>query len=157
VFNVEVDPKAIEAAANEEPPLYEPTDVVKPPQISEDPNSTAEKSSAPQWHEGLVVEEDAEEEARAAATSQQQQQQQGQSNIWPTLEEPENHQEPKEMGGGVDYPEPSMDDFFHEHDSTPVVVEPSAEPEMPSISLVPKKSNAKSKRPKFRSAARKRK
>jgi hypothetical protein len=73
VFNVVVDPKAIKAAANEEPPLYETTDVVKPPQDREDPNSTAEKPSEPLWQEGqVVVEEDAEEEARAAATQQQQ-------------------------------------------------------------------------------------
>jgi hypothetical protein len=161
VFNVEVDPKAIEAIANEEPPLYEPTDVVEPPQYNDDPKSAAQKSSEPLWpdEEQVVVEEDAEEEARAAASSSQQQQQ-GQANVWPTVEEPENHQEPNEIAG-VDYPEPSMDDFFfNEHDPTqdePALVEPPAEPEMESISLVPKKSNAKSKRPKFRSAARKRK
>jgi hypothetical protein len=154
VFNGEVDPKAIEAAANEEPPAYEPTDV-EPKETERTDKIVGKNASQDQWEE--VVEEDADEEARAAAatsTSSQLQQ-----SMWPTNEE---EKEPHEYEQ-IDFPEPSMEDFFQEHeDDTPVppsVVEPPPEEEATavSISLVPKKTNAKSKRPKFRSVSRKRK
>jgi hypothetical protein len=153
VFNVEVDPKAIEAAANDEPPVYEPTDVE--PKEAEGADKIVRKNgSQDQWEE--VVEEDADEEARAAAAESKASQLQ---SIWPTNEaekEPHQHEQ-------MDFPEPSMEDFFHEQEGdTPVPPSsdeppPEGEATAVSISLVPKKTNAKSKKPKFRSVSRKRK
>ncbi len=66
VFNGEVDPKAIEAAANEEPPAYEPTNV-EPKETERTDKIVGKNASQDQWEE--VVEEDADEEARAAAAT----------------------------------------------------------------------------------------
>ncbi len=154
VFNAEVDPKAIEAAANEEPPAYEPTDV-EPKETEGIDKIVGKNASQDQWEE--VVEEDADEEARAAAAESKASQLQ---SIWPTNEEEKEFHEHQQQ---IDFPEPSMEDFFREHEGdTPVP--PSADEPPPekeatavSISLVPKKTNAKSKKPKFRSVSRKRK
>lgn len=148
VFNVEVDPKAIEAAANEEPPPYEPTN-------TGDDTNEGESKSQDQLEE---VVEDAEEEkaaaaaavvAATAATANQQ-------SIWPSFGAEEEHHEP-----AADFNEPSMADFFPDKEveetiNPPQVTASVAEVEETSISLVPKKAK-KTKRPKFRSAARKRK
>lgn len=98
-----------------------------------------------------IGEEGAEEERRAATAKAAKQ------SFWSKYEEPreEQRQEPD-----ISFPEPSMDDFFAdkkgEKPSQTPETEMQAETEPTSISLVPKKLNAKSKRPKFRSAARKR-
>lgn len=140
VFNVTVDPDRIEAAANEEPPEYEPTD----------PEPRKEAVTAGDAEEMQdVVEEDAEEERRAGAP---QPHQQPQASIWDDYEEP--HEEaPAEISGR------NMDEFF----GIPQDEEPAAAPvseeapeEQPAISLVPK-NVSKKKKPKFRSAVRKKK
>jgi hypothetical protein len=138
VFNVTVDPERIEAAANEEPPEYEPTD-------PEPPNG-AEKASDVQ-EMGDVVEEDAEEERRAGAPQPQA------SSIWADYEDEEAPAETSRR---------NMDEFFgiaqdEEAASAPVLEERLAEQPAPiSISLVPKNASKK-KKPKFRSAVRKKK
>lgn len=171
VFNVEVDPKAIEAAAKDEPPPYIPTDedgkpLNKNPDEENTPKQTNDASDQME-----VVEEDAEEEkktlAKATANGAQNSRLSG-ASLWPAFED-QNEQAPEE--DAIDFPEPSMDDFFHEQDDIgdPTFnqikeADPSVKPPpaakvetAPSLSLVPKKSSSKSKRPKFRSVSRKKK
>lgn len=135
VFNVTVDPERIEAAANEEPPEYEPTDP--------EPAKGAETARDAQEMQD-VVEEDAEEERRAEAPEQ--------ASIWDDYEEP--HEEaPTEIS------KRNMDVFFglpQEEETVAAPVLEEAAEEQPAISLVPKNASKK-KKPKFRSAVRKKK
>eukprot|EP00980_Cylindrotheca_fusiformis_P004202 scaffold912_cov119-Cylindrotheca_fusiformis.AAC.18 len=174
VFNVEVDQKAIEAAAIEEPIPYEPTNVESTPKEGEKSAEKGERiaNTSDQWE---VVEEDAQNEipvapqhagtiTTSARFSAEQQ------TLWPSYEDTQT--------ADGEFPEPSMEDFFHEHED-PEAVEPAklldqaaaessggnnvpekAASEVDSLSLVPsaKKTPARSKkRPKFRSAPRKKK
>eukprot|EP00934_Nitzschia_sp_Nitz4_P002392 Nitzschia sp. Nitz4//scaffold21_size171442//147204//148820//NITZ4_002188-RA/size171442-augustus-gene-0.194-mRNA-1//1//CDS//3329542492//2387//frame0 len=142
IFNVEVDPEAIENAKKDEPPPYIPTD--------DNPAKENDENAGPEWE---VVEEDADEPNGAGP---------GKMAIPEGLwgDEPPLPQEE-----AVDFPEPSMDDFFHEQDEVmedpdmkpPLEAPPVAEPAVDSISLVPTKKPSKSKRPKFRSVSRKKK
>jgi hypothetical protein len=165
VFNVEVDDKAIEAAANEEPIPYEPTNIDPEPTEESGEKNVANVNGQAQWE---VVEEDTQAEvpqptAASVRFSAEQQ------TLWPSYEEDQS-----EAAG--EFPEPSMEDFFHEQDdpeqaqmgaSTESAKTRDANPSSPSkaaaepaaLSLVPNKKNTSKtrKRPKFRSAARKKK
>lgn len=178
IFDVEVDPKAIEAAANEKPPPYIPND--KDDDDDEpDKKQTTKALSANGESNGEylveVVEEDAEEEKRqtqqsAAATHTGGPQFNNSSALWSTFED-ENEQD-------VEFPEPTVDDFFPtpmdednmmggagESEATVVKQDPPSTSvkgqvvqETPALSLVPKKSSTtKTKRPKFRTKSRKKK
>lgn len=187
VFNVEVDPKAIEAAANDEVPEYQPTDVEQTGDAAKD--SKQGGTNGDEWE--VVEEEGGQEEGTfmgSGSTAKKPQH----TPFWSFGGEAEGEEdEPKD--DELDFPEPSMDDFFHDQDDDPamqadfgeektnndegedptktpaaseqptVAPAPAQQPQQQpqeeevSISLVPKKSNAKAKRPKFRSAARKRK
>ena len=161
MFNVEVDPKRIEAAENEEPPPYEPTNVEpeKPAENSEDNTNPQE-----QWE---TVEEDAQAEAHATTNATLTTTSNHQS-LWSSLEEDQDMNAPAE--GEV--PEPSMEDFFHEQDdpeqekfasmekAKAPTAEQTKEAEDASLLLVPNKKKTPmktKKRPKIRPAARKRK
>lgn len=130
VFNVTVDPERIEAAANDVPPEYEPTDV-----------EPARAKVGGEMQD--VVEEDAEAERRAGAPQQ--------ASIWDEYEEPN-----EEAPAGL----PNMDEFFglaqDEEAAAAPVLEEEDQPAAVSISLVPKNASKK-KKPKFRSAVRKKK
>eukprot|EP00536_Pseudo-nitzschia_multiseries_P011214 jgi/Psemu1/289562/fgenesh1_pg.371_\ len=161
-FNLEVDPKRIEAHKNEEPPAYEPTDeegLAITPEVPKKEND---------MFEGEVVEEDAEEERRAEASAAVRSS--GDSSLWPTTGE--KHYEAEnggefgdEMGGFPSEEGPSMDDFFHD-DSYNGNEEPEQETSAKEsaatikqdnselVSLVPKKASSKSRRPKIRPSAR---
>lgn len=166
VFDVEVDAKAIEAAANEEPIPYEPTNLEPTP--TEEPEDKGEPNDANGEGDMEVVEEDAEAElpqvtmptAASARFSAEQQ------TLWP--------EEDQNTAAG-EFPEPSMEDFFLEHEdpehtdqdhhgmaskpkesSAPSPTKVAAA-EPASLSLVPNKKTKSKKRPKFRSAPRKKK
>ena len=161
MFNVEVDPKRIEAAENEEPPPYEPTNVEP-----EKPAENSEENTNPQeqWE---TVEEDAQAEAHATTNATLTTTTTNHQSLWSSLEEDQDMNAPTE--GEV--PEPSMEDFFHEQDdpeqekfeslekSKAPNTEETKEGEGASLLLVPnKRTSVKSKkRPKIRPAARKRK
>ena len=140
VFNVTVDPDRIEAAANEEPPEYEPTDL--------EPLSAAGKAIDGQEMQD-VVEEDAEEERRAGAP---QLHRQPQASIWDDYDEEPLEEAPAESAGR------NMDEFFGLPQDEEAAEEepPEEEPAPISISLGPKNASKK-KKPKFRSAMRKKK
>ena len=140
VFNVTVDPERIEAAANEEPPEYEPTD-------PEPSNGAGIARDGQEMQD--VVEEDAEEERRAGAP---QPHQQPQASIWDDYDEPEE-EAPAEIAGR------NMDEFFglpQDEEAAASEEAPEEQPAAISISLVPKNASKK-KKPKFRSAVRKKK
>jgi len=125
---VEVDPKAIEAAANEEPPPYIPTDVdddkdkAAPPATGTTTLVAAspDENGDPLNKDNVAVEEDAEEEeeeerekgARAVQTNSLSAKESS-STIWP-ISQDEDIQEP--MEDEIDFPEPSMEDFFQEQE-----------------------------------------
>jgi hypothetical protein len=164
-----VDDKAIEAAAIEEPIPYEPTNVEPKPTEEEKTEEKGEANVNPedQWE---VVEEDAENEVpvpqHAVTTATSARFSAEQQTLWPSYDENQSAE--------GEFPEPSMEDFFHEMED-PVQAEhgksleqgadgkeaptkPAEEAD--SLSLVPNKktSSTKSKkRPKFRSAPRKKK
>jgi hypothetical protein len=172
-----VDDKAIEAAAIEEPIPYEPTNVEPKPTEEEKTEEKGEANVNPedQWE---VVEEDAENEVpvpqHAVTTATSARFSAEQQTLWPSYDENQSAE--------GEFPEPSMEDFFHEMED-PVQAEhgksleqgadaaaagASSGKEAPtkpaeeadSLSLVPNKktSSTKSKkRPKFRSAPRKKK
>lgn len=188
IFNVEVDPEAIEAAKNEEPPPYIPTDddhLQNNTKRERDENGN-DPSSKVHWQD--VVEEDAEEEVekqRAAGRAASLSTTNRVSNRIPIgLWGDEPALVDREHADHHDFPEPSMDDFFHEQQDDMVVDEPqlhdmddvgvqqvkrdnanttdtpSEEPmetAANSISLVPSKKAVKSKKPKFRNVPRKKK
>ena len=182
---MEVDPKAIEEAAKDEPPPYIPTDVQKEETDldNNDENAapfgtTKSISKLEKWKE--VIEEDAEEEARRGDNNKNSKTHKkvtiDEGSMWPSAHVDVDHDK------DIDFPEPSMDDFFHEHDGmddhlaedgaamesqSNVVPEtptsPPAEeskevvPAASSISLVPTKASSKTKKPKFRTVSRKKK
>ncbi len=195
IFDVEVDPKAIEAAAKDEPPPYIPTDLDEQGMCSgtKDENTaptnavaTAAALAASQgavsklekWKE--IIEEDAEEEARAGmgsgkSTKAPKKVTIDEASLWPAAYRNDVRNESMHEDD-MHFPEPSMDDFFHEqediddHDIKEDSIEPQgttpiASPlEVPkvsaaasSISLIPSKASAKSKKPKFRTKSRMRK
>mmetsp|Transcript_45356 Transcript_45356/g.51377 ORF Transcript_45356/g.51377 Transcript_45356/m.51377 type:complete len:638 (+) Transcript_45356:77-1990(+) len=177
-FNLEVDPKQIEAHENEEAPPFEPTD---------ENNSAAMTSSAKtgagnngnndisnKEYDCEVVEEDAEEERRADLAISE-------ANIWSTTGEDQNIGE-EEIAEEEEIAGPSMEDFFHDTSFDNDFMDKSVEEETTSreegqssekpqaitpakekvqveelVSLVPKKTNAKPRRPKIRPTSRKKK
>jgi len=165
-FNLEVDPKRIEAHENEEPPTYEPTDEDG---VATTPSEVPKKGN--DIFEGEVVEEDAEEERRAEASAALRSS--GGSSLWPTTGEEHNEAEGgdgfgDEMRGFPAEEGPSMEDFFHDDsyndndnheqgsskentsESATAIKQDSSQ----LVSLVPKKSSSKSRRPKIRPSAR---
>lgn len=183
IFDVEVDPKAIEAAAKDEPPPYIPTDPELQEKVSElnDENKTETRHGAigklEQWKE--IIEEDAEEEARLArragkSTNAIKKVTIDEASLWPSVYEDDAHNQPLREED-IHFAEPSMDDFFHEHeeidgsmeqdgngpekDSIPVntPASPKVSARASSITLVPTKASGKSNKPKFRTKSRKKK
>lgn len=166
-----MDQKAIEAAAIEEPIPYEPTNVEPPPTEEEKTEDMGENTAniEDQWE---VVEEDAQNEVpqHAVTTATSARFSAEQQTLWPSYEESQTAE--------GEFPEPSMEDFFHEQEDpdqvgngksleqpaateSPSTTEATAKgAEADSLSLVPntKKAPARSKRrPKFRSPPRKKK
>ena len=131
-LNLNVDPKRIEAHENEEPPAYEPTDVIENEieneiETENEETASTEKSDKPESEndyngvfEKEVVEEDAEEERLAEARARQEQ------NKKATSRPSAKHRKKKEKGNfpsefgegpGADFQRgseegPNMDDFF---------------------------------------------
>ena len=199
-FNLEVDPKRIEAHENEKPPEYEPTDENAIETIpSTNSNSEIEANGSGNDYngvfEGEVVEEDAEEERRAEALGSQKNKDTRTTTISSTYK-PDNEQDAsfwsttggdqKDSGAGSEMggipresdQGPSMDDFFgdafaddenptgigddegtkQEESSIPASdsAAPTAKKETAElVSLVPKKTGSKSRRPKIRPSRRK--
>ncbi|VEU39171.1 unnamed protein product [Pseudo-nitzschia multistriata] len=174
-FNLEVDPKRIEAHENEEPPAYEPTDEdgIAIPTSSSNTEVTKGENNG---FEGEVVEEDAEEERRAEASAIMSAENtkmkgaSGDNSHWGSQNEPEvGAGFDNEMGGFPHEEGPSMDDFFHDDSyndndgekeeslgkrvSEPVVTIKQDASEL--VSLVPKKKSSKSRRPKIRPSSKK--
>ena len=166
-----VDPKAVEAIANEEPPPYEPTDTEPPPEETDEKNESKTNEFVEE-----VIEEDAEEEQQEQQRRRRQQkrrEEQGKEqeeevqaadqeaaiddmqpsmSLWPDEEVHETmHVEYHE--------EPNKEDFFHQpEDEAPAPIVQTTREEPAAISLVPTQSKSKAKRPKFaRSAPRKKK
>jgi len=212
-FNLEVDPKRIEAHENEEPPAYEPTDVeeVEPAASAEDKDKDkSETNENGADYNGVfepeVVEEDAEEERLAEARAQTEankattptkkrkrtkaaakpKKRKNSTSSWSaTTEKPKESEFGEGAASGMDgFPReaeegPSMDDFFGDSyaddepmggdekeaaknesakkKQAPVSSSEAAKKKEPSqlVSLVPKKRNAKSRRPKIRPSRRK--
>mmetsp|Transcript_16938 Transcript_16938/g.34848 ORF Transcript_16938/g.34848 Transcript_16938/m.34848 type:complete len:627 (-) Transcript_16938:185-2065(-) len=174
-FNLEVDPKRIEAHENEEPPAYEPTD--EDGIVTTSSNTKVAQNGNGEF-EGEVVEEDAEEERRVEASTLSMNEatrttSSGENSLWPTTGG--NQNEP-EAGDGFDdemgeFPRedgPNMDDFLHddsyndnyeqeEQNAMTKNSEPAATIKQDTselVSLVPKKTSSKSRRPKIRPSAR---
>jgi hypothetical protein len=211
-FNLEVDPKRIEAHENEEPPAYEPTDVeeVEPTTLAEDNDKKTETNENGADYNGVfereVVEEDAEEERLAEARAQTEankatttkkrkrtkpaaksKKRKNSTSSWSaTTKNPKEPEFGEGVASGMDgFPReteegPSMDDFFGDSyaddepmgegdekgaaknesskkKEAPVSSSEAARKNEPSqlVSLVPKKRNAKSRRPKIRPSRRK--
>jgi len=211
IFNVEVDPKAIEAAANEEPPPYIPTNVeeqaIPAAETTNAAAATQDDKTAPvtaaavataaaiaasssrgeetNWKE-VVDEADEEEREKTAKPAKATKATAGRtradsSSIWPGTHDDETKDANKE--DDIQFPEPSMDDFFHEQEEivdpgmlegasmeiqvdkedaadvitkAPLPAKATNKVAAPAISLVPTKAG-KSKKPKFRSRSRKKK
>lgn len=182
-----MDPKAIEEAAKDEPPPYLPTDkeCVQGSYVKENSSptdggavATAAAIAAHTSKDVLehVVEEDAEDERQGSAVAAK-----AKSNsvsfadqdpsIWPTVYGKDDDMRAEQ----IDYddfgmPEPSMEEFFHEQSEmvdpplpgqTNAPVEkgqPTLSAAAPTaLSLIPSKSNTKTKKPKFRTMSRKKK
>lgn len=173
-FNLEVDPKQIEAHENEEAPPYEPTDENNSAAMTFSAKTGANNGnndSSNKEHECEVVEEDAEEERRANLAIEE-------ANIWSTTGEDQKTGE--EIAAEEEIAGPSMEDFFHDtsfdHDlmdkseeeettareegqssEKPQAITPAKEKLEELVSLVPKKNNVKPRRPKIRPTSRKKK
>lgn len=181
IFNVEVDPKAIEEAAKDEPPPYIPTDVEEPraqeptnPLAPATEGATATITNAPDQE---IVVEDAEEERREAGIAAKSQAlsvsfANEEPSIWPTVYGNQDDTPADEINDDdFGIPEPSMDDFFQAQEEmidpaevakedTATVAEkaPPAKTARASLPLIPPaKSNSKAKKPKFRTKTRKKK
>ena len=176
-LSIAVDPKRIEAHENEEPPAYEPTDGDEVEKLEAADEKKVNNETGADYNgvfEREVVEEDAEEERLAEARAKQRQ-----SNATPkpsTKDQPQKEEEDpfsSEVGerNGTGEEGPSMDDFFGDSygddgnepsstkkedsaTSSPTKRIPSTRKET-SVSLVPKKANTKSRRPKIRPSRRK--
>jgi hypothetical protein len=112
VLNVEVDPKAIEAAAQDEPPEYIPTDVVG----GEEEGELAETDTAdgPTTDENTAPVTAAAVATAAAIAATNTTNDTAPSNLdkWKEVIMPRDEQEDED----IHFPEPSMDDFFHEEE-----------------------------------------
>ena len=175
-FNVEVDPKRIEAHENEEAPVYEPTDGNNTSMASSTDKDGADYDPNNIGREGEVVEEDADEERRAELAASVLKD----ASFWSTKGEDQDEQKAVEATADAEvgvfsareeeFSGPSMDDFFHdesfgnnhtnefEEEKNAAAREEEKSTE-PLVSLVPKKSNAakSSRRPKIRPSSRKKK
>ena len=180
VLTVVVDPKAIEAAANDEPPEYEPTDEVDEESNSNKEGSKDDSNKKVQWEE--VVEDAVEETRRSSGANETTRpaggasshndpysipQQQSTTSFWSSYDDHPAEEDQHDTGmdeffGGDDMG-PGMDDE-EQHDAYASLPDPVAKPEIPKpepvaplVSLVaPKKGGSKkSKRPKFKTSARK--
>lgn len=180
-LNIEVDQKRIEAHENEEPPAYEPTDELDNAASTEKNDNPDKNESGKDYNgvfEGEVVEEDAEEERLAEARARRGRNKNASAKNAPASRDEEEEaafssrfgDEPNSEDG------PNMDDFFGDsygdddnggNDSTKKEEEeealsPSSKAAKANkkgtsemVSLVPKKTNSKSRRPKIRPSRRK--
>ena len=117
VFDVEVDPKAIEAAAKDEPPDYIPTDDgpdeqgLAAPVVKE---MTAEEGPTPDEKTVTVMTAAAVATAAAIVATTDASTTDTTSNVekWKSFVAPRDEQDED-----IHFPEPSMDDFFHEEEN----------------------------------------
>jgi hypothetical protein len=192
-FNVEVDPKRIEAHENEEAPIYEPTDGNNTAMVSSTKTGAGNNDPSNIGREGEVVEEDADEERRAELAAEEARRTTSSvlkdASFWSTTGGDQDKQKAAEAVDaeiGVfpraeeEFAGPNMDDFFHdesfgndhtnefeeekstaageeEKSTEPKGVAPARINSEQLVSLVPKKTNAKSRRPKIRPSSRKKK
>jgi hypothetical protein len=117
VFDVVVDAKAIEAAANQSPPVHEPND-------TDDPNTNGKNKRNTQHYvdkDGeVVIEEDADGPVMEGRSNGGVLPLAPAASIWPD-DEDHGHD------AGADFAEPSMEEFFfHQEDDPPVEEEESA-------------------------------
>jgi hypothetical protein len=179
IFDVEVDPKAIEEAAKDIPPPFIPTDMENTAGSGKaEENATPANGDAVAIAAAIaanttqeVVEEDAEDEHQEAMTDANIQATfaDREPSIWPTVYGKDDDMPDEEENNVDDFgmPEPSMDDFFHEQgemvdplvpgEDAHVEDRPSTPPAPTALTLVPSKSNTKAKKPKFRTKSRKKK
>jgi hypothetical protein len=110
VFDVVVDAKAIEAAANQAPPVHEPND-------TEDPNTSSKNKRNTQHadkDDEVVIEEDADGPVMEGRSNGGFLPLAPAASIWP---EDEDHGH----DAAADFAEPSMEEFFfHQEDDPPV-------------------------------------
>jgi hypothetical protein len=121
-FNVEVDPKRIEAHENEEAPVYEPTDGNNTATASSRKMGAANNDPSNIGREGEVVEEDADEERRAELAASVLKD----ASFWSTTGGDQDEQKAVEATADAEvevevfpardeeFAGPSMDDFFHD-------------------------------------------
>jgi hypothetical protein len=119
-FNVEVDPKRIEAHENEEAPVYEPTDGNNTSMASSRKTGAANYDPSNIGREGEVVEEDADEERQAELAASVLKD----ASFWSTTGGDQDEQKPVEVTADAEvevfpareeeFAGPSMDDFFHD-------------------------------------------
>lgn len=117
IFEVEVDPKAIEAAAQDDPPEYIPTDGRDATADGDTGSPNPDENAAP----GTTADALATAAAIAATTAGTEGTTTDKDNStttptsnldkWKEFVSPEDG-EPEEED--IDFPEPSMDDFFHD-------------------------------------------
>ncbi len=167
-LNLEVDPKRIEAHENEEPPAYEPTDLVEeeePTEKNDKPDSNESGKDYNGVFEGEVVEEDAEEERKAEARAMLEREKAASKKKASDADQEEEAGFSK-FGEAPARDGPSMDDFFgdsygDDENGTAAKKEESSKraakktTKKETVSLVPKKTNARSRRPKIRPSRRK--
>mmetsp|Transcript_3060 Transcript_3060/g.7217 ORF Transcript_3060/g.7217 Transcript_3060/m.7217 type:complete len:581 (-) Transcript_3060:63-1805(-) len=167
-LNLEVDPKRIEAHENEEPPAYEPTDLVEeeePTEKNDKPDSNESGKDYNGVFEGEVVEEDAEEERKAEARAMLEREKAASKKKASDADQEEEAGFSK-FGEAPARDGPSMDDFFgdsygDDENGTATKKEESSKraakktTKKETVSLVPKKTNARSRRPKIRPSRRK--
>jgi hypothetical protein len=117
VFDVVVDAKAIEAAANQAPPVHEPNDTDDPYTSGKNKRNTqhdADKDGE------VVIEEDADGPVIEGRSNGGVLPSAPAASIWPD-DEDHGHD------AGADFAEPSMEEFFfHQEDDPPVEEEESA-------------------------------
>eukprot|EP00531_Pseudo-nitzschia_arenysensis_P014706 CAMPEP_0116121566 /NCGR_PEP_ID=MMETSP0329-20121206/3765_1 /TAXON_ID=697910 /ORGANISM="Pseudo-nitzschia arenysensis, Strain B593" /LENGTH=620 /DNA_ID=CAMNT_0003615387 /DNA_START=56 /DNA_END=1918 /DNA_ORIENTATION=+ len=179
-LNIEVDQKRIEAHENEEPPAYEPTDEVDDAASIEKNDEPEKNESGKDYNgvfEGEVVEEDAEEERLAEARAREERNKNASTKTTPASQDEEEEGAFSSKFGEAHNSEdgPNMDDFFGDsygdddnagNDSTKKEEAKASTPSSKAakkskketsemVSLVPKKTNSKSRRPKIRPSRRK--
>ena len=118
VFDVEVDPKAIEAAAKDEPPEYIPTDDASATKETAATDAT-DNLAVPDETTATVITAEAVATAAAIAATTNNATTDTAATVatsnfdkWKTVVPLRDEEEED-----IHYPEPSMDDFFHEEDN----------------------------------------